>query len=1294
MARNQCILIPEVNGKPSELYKGLLKLTNNRPLTNYIYAAYLANSGVAAKMDSAGYSRDKNGEHKARDVHKVLDVAQFENVGGDVEQIARRIGAKDSRGNTVDFADANQALQIAENLNTSNNKVVASVVQVNDVFNVIVEPITSLTQLKALRTQEQVQTWQLIQQTFNNHGIDLSNLDFARDIVNPLRAKQFVQWLNNNGVTRNAMLTLKDIKMLLTMNENSPTTSTQINRLKSMFGNIDDVAQKIYDAYRARHMGQVVTQNQFILIDSTMTNCKKLNGMDFAGLLDAMDNLQSNLQAGSQIQAIEDTLDSLRKKYKIDNRDIHKASSEIKSLSDAAQEAAFTLQRQLREITSMMGTTPEAKQVEASLNRLNKEIASNRYYAGLLGFLQEALTQMTNMDAMLQATPTGSTNLEIAKNMANTLQRMKNIRAGYYHIVKALSAIDSIVINENITAYDKSVVQNQAQAVRDLFDTNEQLIKDKEKETMKLIAREYLGDSLANGTSINRLVEQAAADSSYYDYLYGIGRVSNPLIATMGTIIREAQDQRTVKLVEMSRRIRRATDKLYKKGMDTEFMYEPDGSGYIISDIDWALFNKARRTAIRDFKKRGYRGLQLKDQIDAWESVHMEDRVVDQTNQRTEKVPNSNYRKAFPYLTPTQEEYYNTMMQIRGEIGSMLPNYAQRHHYIAPQMRRSFIDAMGQAIQDRSLKQAGKAVSNRVKDLFIVREDDTDFASNGIIDGEDYTMASGALDNTPYRQIPLFYLNKVKDQSELLKDFSSGIQALAGTAINFQCMNEIKDMVEFMGDYIKSQNPQARKGDQKQAESIVTNSIAMFKDLIGHTSNSHTQGIVDGFIDKHLYGVKMKDTGKWVKFAQTLLAYTSLRSLAVNVKGAISNYLVGELQMLIEAGGGEFYGLKDYAWAHAKVFGDNTVHGYGRIMDFMTNNRNSEAVLLAERFDPLNEEYGELSHERYHRGPLRHLLGKDFSFIGYGMGEHMIHYVTMYAILNNVKVKIGGKDASLYDAFYVQKPTTPGDRNSELKLKNDVQYKDENGNWVDVDDAFLDKIRNRIRYCNQNTHGSMNEEDKGLIHQHMLGRFAMNLRQWMVEHYSRRYRGTHWDATLGEEREGYYNTVGKFLVELWKDHQKFNFEIKQHWNEMSTQQKANFRRAISEIAILCSLISLSFGLGEPDEHKKDFWMRMWIYQTKRAIVDVNGSQPLGIPMEVTTLLNSPIAATNTVNALMYPFTGLGDLNETVQRGDYAGWNKYGRNMLKYWVPFYNQIYQLQKMDEDDSIFAVFDNTMR
>lgn len=43
-----CKLYPEINGEPSELYKGLLKTKGiNRPMANYIYAVYLQ-SGVAA----------------------------------------------------------------------------------------------------------------------------------------------------------------------------------------------------------------------------------------------------------------------------------------------------------------------------------------------------------------------------------------------------------------------------------------------------------------------------------------------------------------------------------------------------------------------------------------------------------------------------------------------------------------------------------------------------------------------------------------------------------------------------------------------------------------------------------------------------------------------------------------------------------------------------------------------------------------------------------------------------------------------------------------------------------------------------------------------------------------------------------------------------------------------------------------------------------------------------------------------------------------------------------------------
>ena len=126
-------------------------------------------------------------------------------------------------------------------------------------------------------------------------------------------------------------------------------------------------------------------------------------------------------------------------------------------------------------------------------------------------------------------------------------------------------------------------------------------------------------------------------------------------------------------------------------------MYE-DGTNYIISDIDWVAYHKARGEAFKQFKADGLRGLELAEAMQEWEEINTEDRPVDLRDPsdgggRTERVPNEQYRKPFPELTPAQQEYYNEMMQIKGELGSLLPDYAQKH-YLPPQKRRSTIDAL------------------------------------------------------------------------------------------------------------------------------------------------------------------------------------------------------------------------------------------------------------------------------------------------------------------------------------------------------------------------------------------------------------------------------------------------------------------------------------------------------------------------------------------------------------------------------------------------------------------------
>lgn len=1275
MAKNSCELYPIIKGKPSKLYKDLLKVTGNRPKANYIYAVYLQ-SGVAAQMDSLGYSRNDQGEHKIADVEKHLDVMSFirESTEGKVSEVSRTIGATDFSGNPIDYTNAKDALDIAQRHNSSSKGTVAAVYSKGDKFNIVVDVKNARTQLRSAQVEKQLQQWNILRQAINSIGIDIESADINKSVYNATNARNAVLQMRNIQLTDNKYLDRKEIKDLLVFNE----SSTQVQRLKQMFGTLDEVAQKIYDSYRTGG----VTSSQRALIDSTLTNCKRYNGLDINTILSQIESVEQAI-GSTEEGKIEDTIKTLNKKYNLNFNEIVLVGNNIRSLSQAASEAAITLQRQLKKMKAEQGVTPETTRLEQSLHTLMREINSNRYYIGILGFLNEASTQIQKMENILQNTPQSGSNLERASAMAKSLMQVKSITDGYKNILTSLSNIDNIISDERLSDTDKQVIKDQATKLIEFFDKHDKTLKELRLNTMTTIATEYLGDKLSNGMAVVNIVEMAEKDSTIYDYLYSIGRVSNPLIATMGNIIRDAQSSRDAKMNAISLRIRRAENKLRKAGIKSDFMYE--SNGYIISDIDWTAYNKAKAKFRKSLKGQGNRGLSVAEAMKNWEEANTEDRVVDFDSGRTEKVPNATYRKAFPQLTKEQQEYYTTMMQIKGELGTLLPNYAQRQ-FIPPQVRRSFIDAIQAAIKGGSLKDLIKAIRTKFKDLTTIREDDDRYANNGIVNGEEYNIVNGALDNTPFRQIPIFYINKVKDQGELLKDFSSAIQHLAGTAINYEAMNNIKDTVEFMADFIKDQEVAAGR-NYKSLDMVEDTGIRVYKQLKAFASNSNTIGIVDGFIDKHIYGVNIKDTGKYHHLLRILLAYTSLKSLAVNVKGAISNYLVGELQMLIEAGAMEFYNPIDYAWAHKKVFGDNTVGSVGRIMDFMTNNTNSKSVLLAQVFDPLNENFSEQQHQRYYRGPLRHLLGKDFTFIGYGSGEHLIHFVTMYAILHNTKVKINGETKTLYDVFSVGNKV---DGNSELIIDKNATYTNDEGQEVPIDNAFLEKIRKKIRYTNQTMHGAMNEEDKGLIHQRMAGRFVMNLRQWMVEHYSRRFRSSHYDATLGENREGFYNTTSKFAYAMIGDIFNFQRESMLHWNEMNSMQKANCKRALSELIVLSSLLTLSFALGEPDDHKKEWLMRMFIYQTKRAITDINGSTPWGIPMEMNTLINSPIAASNVVNSFIYPFAGIGDINKTISKGKHKNENRYWRNIKKYLIPFYGQIEQLMEMDEDNGVFQVFE----
>ena len=1290
--RNSCAWYPEVNGKPSKMYQDLMKKIKSRPQVNWIYANYIA-SNLGNAMEQAGYSRNNQGEHSADDVMKFLDYTKIQNEIGSLSVEELRLGFVDNNGQRVDFTNAKDALEKADNFNDTHTGLVANVVQHGDSFNIVVYEKNSNTHMFPTSVKEKLKIWEVEKQAFNAIGVDIEAMpQELNSLFNP-NYTDLINYLRNLQNTQMNFLYRKQALTLFSLYANSP----QVRRLvgNTAFSSLEEAAQTIDDI---NHGIINVTPAQMRLLLNAVNFCKQFQGVDLNALKTQVEQMSQQVINSTPEEAIRKELHRLNKKYKIGINEIHRINDKIETLSAAAAEAAVLLERKIRELEREKGITPEGKKLSTTLNQLLNELANKKYYAGTINFLKEAALDINEVDNMLNNMPQTGTQLEIAFGRAKVLQDIADIRERYYPIISAL-ADEHTTIDEAIAQVDIDNIRNTARQLKEFFDKKNKVLRDLTEGNMIDLMTQIVGDKAPDGQAIANVIRMAQVDSSMYDWLYSVGRASNPIIGAMGSIIRNAQNSRDGVMNNFALRIRRATDKLRKAGGDSKFMYEDDG--HIISDIDWVLYEKARKTYIKSLYKQGLKDWDLKEAIQDWEDNNTEDRIVDQTNGRTERVPNQNYRKAFPQLTQAQQEYYDAMMQVKGEIGSLLPAYAQ-HQYLPPQIRREMLDAIGEA---KSAKDVWKAIKNKAENIYKIREDDTEFNQNGIIvDGDTYLSTRGDYDNTPLRQIPIFFVNKV-EQGELLYNFSTGLQALAATAINYDAMSSISQIVEFIGDFAKEQ---ASRDKDPKADHVENKQIRVFKDLWSWgKKNSNTSDLIDGYIAQHIYGQRIDPNQpgyKWAKAVSTLIGYTSFKGLATNLKGAMSNYLVGEYQMGIEALTGEFYGVKDYIWAHSKLFGEAGVGG--EIAELLTNNMSHKATLFREMFDPLNENFTDKGHTKYYNSMFRQLVSHDCSFIGYASGEYLIHYVNMYAILHHQKVKLNGKTISLYDAF---EKTKNQDGNAELRLKQGVTTLTGEA----ITPEWIDKIRNRIRYCNQTTHGSMNSEDKGLIHQKLWGRAVMNFRQWMIEHYSRRFRKRHFDATLGEDREGYWVSLWKYLVddelkETWKDNKLdaigmfmndymyFMLRAESQWSNLTEDQKYNVKRVHSEMMMYIALLGLSFALGDPDKHKKEFWRRWWIYQVKRMILDTESSMPHPKAISsMMTVINSPMAGLNTMNSLLYtfaygPFNG--DMWTTIKSGDHKGENRYWRNVKKYALPFYKDIEQLQKLSDDEAIFQVFKDT--
>lgn len=1292
--KNSCALAPRIEGDNSKLYEGLLELKVGRPVANLIYASYIQ-SGVAEELDSQGYKRNRQGQHSAKAVYEFFNIAKMTNEASDITRAKIELGAIDDNGERVNIQDLVDAADKVKKFNNKYTGLVASIYYNGKDFYYYVGQRDSSTIGVVNELNKNLNAWLTLKKHYSKAGVDIDEIARNPDVSTLFNPTTALTAFNNLKGIRNIQakyLGIPNIELLLLLNPNNE----KVKNLYKLYGGEAKDTKELATTIKGILNGTIqVTDARRNLVWNTINELKNQPGINIEEVTEDISKSTKEV-IDSDSGNIEATLQSLEKEFNLNVSEIILRGKD-KTLEEASAHALLTLRRRQKELQNKVdrgkADDAELETLKRDIRDIARAINGKHYYNGVATFLNSSYKKLDAAKKLIEALKEESGDRkQTAFNRVRIVRQIDDIINGYIEVIQALSNVRNLDSTVSLSSTELESIEESTKEILDAFKPLQKTVDYYKKTIMQDILISILGETLPDGTPTAAALNSTDLSGHMFDVFYSFSRSANPLIGAMGTITRDAQQDRDQEYNKIIQEIKQIHAELggFKS---TKFMYEKDNM-HLISDIDWDAYNKAEEEYKQYLKEKGMSEQEISFEMVKWHTNNTEDRIVDHTNGRTERVPNSKYRKAFPKLTPAQYTYYTKMMALKGRLESLLDTRG-RSLYRPPQVRRSLSDVV---VSSKSAKNLAKGLLARGATMFKMTEDNPDNAEfNTIIQGEGFNETPGTYSGEIKRQIPIFYMNRLKDPGELMLDFSAAIQAEASTAINYSVMSEVLDIVEFMKDYINNDIPAVSTDEHGvKGESVINQGVAVLQQLCNTANKTGCTALMQSFIDSQYYGIKLRSNKKWLPLFNTLSGYTTIKALALNIKGAYNNYIVGEYQLFIEAIGGEFFSLKDYIWAHAKLLGDNFTKIPGKIWDLLAHTKGSYDVLIAEKFGFMPSAIQEHSKDRYHSNPLLQVLSSLSPIPGYTIGEHHIHYMTGYARLHRTKVLLKGKKISLYNAY--EKTGDP--KNPTLKLKDGVTDLYGNPLTEERQRELEENERHTVTYCNQSCHGAMSNEDMPILAQSLLGRSFLKFRRWMIETYARRYRKKHWDGTLHQMVEGYDRTAFKLIRNEAKAFfgKFFGKELAENalrWRNASTHEKANFRRAVTGWALMAILASIAYLLDDDDPDDDTLAQKYIRYFAKRGAFELLSTETgyVGIAYTGNTIVQSIIPAWDTVKKEFYLLTGLvsGDYNKEIYKhGEYK--NKYIYNVGRYCIPYYKDIdkyygeWFLNENSNDENVF--------
>ena len=913
------------------------------------------------------------------------------------------------------------------------------------------------------------------------------------------------------------------------------------------------------------------------------------------------------------------------------------------------------------------------------IDRLEVELADNNEIEGIYTFVENALEELTKVSnrlTVLQNTPATSAN-----ERASVLRDVRNYLYSYKHITDDIrkSLIDEEKYADNRYGQRvKVVLDNTTALLGDLFVRYNTVAMPLFVDFIKPFVGESItvpfGKFKGKTMTAEDLVKVADKDISFFDRgLDSMADSSAYMLKVMDQAVKKSKENARLETINVMKELQAATIKLEQARVkNTDWMFERDSKGNLtgnyISEINQGLFKEKVREMFKSLNEKygnnpiGDDAEKYRKERQAWFDTNME--VVNGKKQPKVSIYGN---KAYQNLNPAQKEYYNKIMEIKAKLDSYLPDkYTTLTN--AVKIRKDLLERVKASDGVRS---GAKQLWEAVKDQFIRRTDDTEFGDRAAVkDFEDREV----------QVLPIYYTKMKEGESpnDLSTDIVSTLTAYAAMANDFNEMNKVIDVLELGRDIIR--DPDLYKIKKTRGGKPLVEKFNILGRKVENivTKESGERRIVErlnDFFEMQVYGRYMADEGTFGntkidkgKGANFVNRITSLNTLAINVLSGISNVATGKIMMRIESFAGEFFNESNTLRADRNY--RKALPKY--LAEIGNRVKTSKLALWDELFNVMQEYETDVREVNFDRKTwFSRMFGTSALFLMSNAGEHWMQNRTSLALADAYKMKSpDGKIVSLWDAMEV----VPIDKNNKklgAKLQLKEGYTKEDGSAFTRDDIIA--FSRKSAAINQRMHGIYNKADRSAVQRLAIGRMGFMFRKWIKPNLNRRFKSATYNYDLQAWTEGYYVTTGRFLLQLAQELRKSQFDIASEWNKLSKTEKANIRRAVTEVAHYLAIITV-LGLIDWDDDEDRPWLEKMVeYQLRRLKTETGVLIP-GKPMvdEGLKIMKSPAAAIQTIQSTLDLVGFVNPMNYEVfagedailQSGQFKGKSKAYRLLMK------------------------------